>query len=68
MKLKFVGKMQKKKKKFNTIAGIANKILITSAVITGKISTSAFASDVGLPVGIVLSVTGLASTLGTSIT
>ena len=68
MKLKFVGKMQKKKKKFNTIAGIANKILITSAVITGKISTSAFASGVGLPVGIVLSVTGLASTLGTSIT
>ena len=42
--------------------------LITSAVITGGISTAAFASGAGLPVGIALGITSLASSLGTPIT
>ena len=61
--------MQKKKKKeFNTITGIVETSLITSAVINGEVSTAAFTSVVGLPVGIVLGVTSLASSLGTVIT
>ena len=69
MKLQFVGRMPKKKKKrLNTIAGIVGTSLITSAVITGGISTAAFASGVGLPVGIVLDRTRLASSLGALIT
>ena len=57
MKLKFVGRMPKKKKKqFNTITGIVDTSLITSAVITGGISTAAYSRGVGLPVGIVLGV------------
>ena len=60
--------MPKKKKRFNTIAGIVDTSLITSAVITGGTSTAAFASGVGLPVGIAVGVTSLASSLGTPIT
>ena len=37
-------------------------------MIAGGISTAAFASGVGLPVGITLGVTSLASSLGTPIT
>ena len=47
---------KKKKKQFNTIAGIVDTSLITSAVITGGTSTAAFSRGVGLPVGIVLGV------------
>ena len=42
-------------KRFNTITGIVDTGLITSTVITGGISIAAFASGVGLPVGIALS-------------
>ena len=45
----------KKMKRFNTITGIVDTGLITSTVITGGISIAAFASGVGLPVGIALS-------------
>ena len=41
----------KKKKRLNTIIGIVDTGLITSAVITGGASIAAFASGVGLPVG-----------------
>ena len=44
----------KKMKQFNTITGIVDTGLITSMVITGGISIAAFASGVGLPVGIAL--------------
>ena len=44
----------KKMKQFNTITGIVDTGLITSMVITGGISSAAFASGVGLPVGIAL--------------
>ena len=47
---------KKKKKQFNTITGIVDTSLITSAVITGGIYTAAFSRGVGLPVGIVLGV------------
>ena len=59
---------KKKTKRFNTITGIVVTSLITSAVIAGGTSTAAFASVVGLPVGIALGVTSLASSLGTPIT
>ena len=49
----------KKMKRFNTITGIADTSLITSTVITGGISSAAFASGVGLPVGTALSGTSL---------
>ena len=64
-----MSRMQKKKqKRFNTIAGIVDTSLITSAVINGGISTTVFASGVGLHVDIALDVTSLASSLETSIT
>ena len=49
----------KKMKRFNTITGIPDTSLITSTVITGGISSAAFASGVGLPVGTALSGTSL---------
>ena len=52
-------RIAKKMKRFNTITGIFYTSLITSAVITGGISIAAFASGVGLPVGIALSGTSL---------
>ena len=50
------------------IAGIVDTGLITSAVITGGISTAAFAIGVGLPVGIALSGTSLLFSPRTAIT
>ena len=58
----------KKMKRFNTITGIVDTGLITSTVITGGISIAAFASGVGLSVGIVLSGTSLLLSLATVIT
>ena len=55
-------------KRFNTITGIVDTGLITSAVITGGFSIAAFASGVGLPVGIALNGTSLLHSLATSIT
>ena len=46
-------------KRFNTITGIADTGLIASTVATGRISITAFASAVWLPVGIALSGTSL---------
>ena len=54
-------------KQFNTITAIVDTGLITSTVITGGISISAFASGVGLPVGIALSGTSLLLSLATAI-
>ena len=68
MKLKFVKKLPKKMKRFNTITGIVDTGLITSTVITGGISIAAFANGVGLPVGIALSGTSLLLSLETAIT
>ena len=42
-------------KQFNTIRGIIDTGLITSTVVTRGMSIAAFASGVGLPVGIALS-------------
>ena len=61
-------RIAKKMKRFNTITGIVDTGLITSTVITGGISTAAFASGVGLPVGIALSGTSLLLSLATVIT
>ena len=58
----------KKMKRFNTITGIVDTGLIISTVITGGISIAAFASGVGLPVGIALSGTSLLLSLATAIT
>ena len=58
----------KKIKRLNTITDIVDTGLITSTVITGGISIAAFASDVGLPVGNVLSETSLILSLATVIT
>ena len=61
-------RIAKKMKRFNTITGIVYTGLITSTVITGGISIAAFASGVGLPVGIVLIGTSLLLSLATVIT
>ena len=58
----------KKMKRFNRITGIVDTGLITSTLITGGISIAAFASGVGLPVGIALSGTSLLLSLATAIT
>ena len=58
----------KKIKRFNTITGIVDTGLITSTVITGGISVTAFATGVGLPVGIALSGTSLLLSLATAVT
>ena len=55
-------------KRFNTITGIVDTGLITSTVITGGISIAAFASGVGLPVGVALSGTSLLLSLAIVIT
>ena len=49
----------KKMKRFNTITGIVETGVITSTVTTGGIYIAAFASGVGLPVGIALIGTSL---------
>ena len=58
----------KKMKQVNAITGIVDTALITSTVITGGISMAAFASGVGLSVGIALSETSLLLSLATAIT
>ena len=65
--MRFENKLPKNDKT-NTITGIVETGLITSMVITGGISIVAFASGVGLPVGIVLSGTSLLLSLATAIT
>ena len=61
-------RIAKKMKRFNTITGIVDTGLITSTVITGGISIAAFASGVGLPVGIASRETSLLLSLATAIT
>ena len=61
-------RIAKKMKRFNTITGIVDTGLITSTVITGGISIAAFASGIGLPVGIALGGTSLILSLATIIT
>ena len=58
----------KKLKRFSAITGIVDTGLITSIAIIGGISIAAFASGVGLPVGIALSETRLLLSLVTTIT
>ena len=58
----------KKMKRFNTITGIVDTGLIGSTVITEGISITAFASGVGLPVGIALNRTSPLLSLATAIT
>ena len=58
----------KKMKQCNTITGIVDTGRITSTEITGEISIAAFASGVGLPIGIALSGTSLLLSLATVIT
>ena len=55
-------------KRFNIITGVVDTGLITSTVITGGICIVAFASGVGLPVGIALGGTSLLLSLATVIT
>ena len=55
-------------KRFNTVKSVVDIDLITSTVITGGVSIAAFASGVGLPVGIALSGTSLLFSLTTAIT
>ena len=63
-----VREQTEKMKRLNTITGIIDTSLITSAVITGGISTAAFTSGVGLPVGAAFGVAGLLLSLATVIT
>ena len=58
----------KKMKWFNIITGIIDTGPITSTVIAGGISIAAFASGVGLAVGIALSGTSLLLSIATAIT
>ena len=61
-------RIAKKMKRFNTITGMVDTVLTTSTVTTGGISIAAFASGVGLSVGIALSGTSLLLFLATAIT
>ena len=67
-KLKFVNGLPKKMERFNTITGIIDTNLIISTMITGVIWIAAFASVVGLPLGLALSGTSLLLSLATVIT
>ena len=58
----------KKMKRFNTITGIVDTDIIRSTVITRRISIAAFASGVGLSVGVALGGTSLLLSLATAIT
>ena len=59
----------KKLKRFNTITSIFDTCLITSRVITGGISITAFASGViGLPVGIAFIETSILFSFGATVT
>ena len=53
----------KKKKRFNTIIGILDISLITSAAITGGVCIAAFASGVGLPIASALGGLGVVLSL-----
>ena len=57
-----------KMESFDTVTSVADTSLITSTVITGGRSIAAFASGVGLPVGIELSGTSLLLSFATVIT
>ena len=63
MKLRPVSERPKKKKRLNTIIGIVDTGLITSAVIAGGASIPAFASGAGLPVGAALGGLGVVISL-----
>ena len=52
-------KLAKNMKRFNTVARVMDGGLITSTVITKRVSIAAFASDIGRSVGIALSGTSL---------
>ena len=67
-KIEVCEQIAKEMKRLNAITGIVDTGLITSTVITGEISIAAFASGVGLPVGIALSGTSLLLSLATAIT
>ena len=66
--IKVLEQIAKKMKRFNKITGIVDTGLIPSTVITEGTSIAAFASSVGLPVGIALSETSLLLPLATAIT
>ena len=66
--IEFREQIAKKMKQFNTMTGIIETGLITSTLITRGISIAAFASGVGLPVGIALSGTSLLLSFATTIT
>ena len=55
-------------KRFSMITDTVDTGLITSRVITGGISSAAFASVVGLPIGIALSGTSVLLSLATAMT
>ena len=61
-------RIAKKMKQFNTITGIVDTGLITWTVISGSISIAAFASGVGMSVGIALGGTSIILSLATVIT
>ena len=63
MKLKPAGGRQKKKKRLNTIIGIVDTGLVTSAVIAGGASIPVFARDAGFPVGAALGGIGVVLSL-----
>ena len=66
-KIEVCERIAKKMKQFNTITSIIDTGLITSTVITGRISIVSFASGVGLPAGIALGGTSLLLSLTTVI-
>ena len=61
-------RIAKRMKLFNTITGIVSTGLITSTVTTGGLPIAAFATSVGLHVGVSLSGTSLLLSLATAIT
>ena len=61
-------RLAKNMKRFNAITSIVDIGLITSTLITGGVSITAFASGVALPVGIAISGTSLIFSLATAIT
>ena len=66
--IEFRERIAKEMNRFNTITSIVDTDLITSTVITRGVSIAAFASGLGLPVGIALSGTSLLLSLATVIT
>ena len=63
MKLKPAGGRRKKKKRLNTIIGIVDTGLVTSAVIAGGASIPVFARAAGFPVGAALGGIGVVLSL-----